>query len=157
MLAKLSTQSTHPALFHLRAFFFFLVVARLAEKNFHGKCWEPKNIFPSDTQSAILLLPGFFCFLHCLVRKFSFSYTHGAESCAESTENVELLFISLCFPFFFCVRFRLRQSTNYSTLFCSTVRSDLMSFPSQLSFAIIARNKTIEDDFPKSGTKKPQF
>lgn len=61
-------------------------------------CWrrESKNIFPSDTQSAILLLPGFSAFYIAVRNRFPYTWS---ESCAESTENVELLFISLCFPF----------------------------------------------------------
>lgn len=83
----MSAQLTHSALVSLNTSWDF-------SRFTHGS-GESQNIFPSDTQSAILLLPGFSVFLHCCAKSFSYTWS---ESCAESTENVELLFISLCFP-----------------------------------------------------------
>lgn len=156
MLAKLSTQSTHPALFHLRAFFLSRRGSSRGKK-LSREMLRAEKYFPFWYTIRHIATAGvFLLFTLPCAKILVLIYTWSRELCGEHRKCWAFIY-QFVFPFFFCVRFRLRQSTNYSTLFCSTVRSDLMSFPSQLSFAIIARNKTIEDDFPKSGTKKPQF
>lgn len=104
---------------------------------------ESKNIFPSDTQSAILLLPGFSAFYIAVRNRFSYTWS---ESCAESTENVELLFISLCFPYFYFTSTKLHTSTHqwHRRLMGFSLIFTWLSSPSlSLSFHLRRRQVTV--------------